>query len=97
MANEHVIVGINSYENAKMFKYLGSLLKNKNSIREEVEYTESRKFMLFSVQTFLTTQLLSKNLKISIYKTIILLIVLYGSEIQSLKLWEKCRNFKIGF
>ena len=34
---------------------------------------------------------LSKNLKIKIYKTIILPVVLYGCEIWSLTLTEECR------
>jgi len=35
--------------------------------------------------------LLSKNIKIKIYSTIILPVVLYGSETWSLKLWEERR------
>ena len=37
------------------------------------------------------TRLLSKNLKIIIYKTIILPVVLYGCETWSLTLREECR------
>ena len=36
-ANEHIRVGSNSYEKVKTFKYLGSLIKNKNSIHEEIK------------------------------------------------------------
>jgi hypothetical protein len=32
LANEHITVGSNSYEKAKNFKYLDSLLKNLNYI-----------------------------------------------------------------
>jgi len=32
IANEHIEIGSNSYEKVKTFKYLGSLLTNKNSI-----------------------------------------------------------------
>jgi len=35
------------------------------------------------------TRLLSKNLKIEIYRTIILPVVLYWCETWSLKLWEE--------
>ena len=45
----------------------------------------------YSVQTLLSSWLLSKNLKIKIYKTIILPVVLYGSEAWSLTLREECR------
>jgi len=43
------------------------------------------------VQNLLSSSLLSKNLKIKIYRTIILLFVLYGCETWSLTLREECR------
>ena len=42
-----------------------------------------------SVQNLLSSRLLSKNLKIKIYRTIILPVVLYGCEAWSLTLWEE--------
>ena len=45
----------------------------------------------YSVQTFLSSRLLSKNLKIKIYKTIILPVVVYGCETWSLTLREVFR------
>ena len=36
IANEDIKIGSNSCEKVKTFKYLGSLLKNQNSIQEEV-------------------------------------------------------------
>jgi hypothetical protein len=39
----------------------------------------------------LSSSLLSKNLKIKIYRTIILPVVLYGCESWSLTLREECR------
>ena len=47
--------------------------------------------MYYSVQTLLSSRLLSKNLKIKIYKTIILPVVLFGCETWSLALREECR------
>jgi hypothetical protein len=44
-----------------------------------------------SVQTLLSSHLISKNLKIKIYKTIILPVVLYGCETWSLTLREEQR------
>jgi len=41
------------------------------------------------VQNLLSSRLLSKNLKINIYRTIILLVVLYGCETWSLILQEE--------
>jgi len=43
------------------------------------------------VQNLLSSSLLSKNLKIKIYRTIILPVVLYGCETWSLTLREECR------
>jgi hypothetical protein len=43
------------------------------------------------VQNLLSSRLLSKNVKIRIYKTIILPVVLYGSETWSLTLREEHR------
>jgi len=49
-----------------------------------------------SVQNLLSSRLLSKNLKIKIHRTIILLVVLYGCETWSLTLREerKLRMFE---
>jgi len=44
-----------------------------------------------SVQNLLSSSLLSKNLNIKIYRTIILPVVLYGCETWSLTLREECR------
>ena len=43
------------------------------------------------MQNLLSSSLLTKNLKIKIYRTIILSVVLYGCEIWSLTLREECR------
>ena len=54
-----------------------------------------RKFLgnacCYSVQNLLSSRLLSKNLKIKIYRTIILPVVLYGCETCSLILREERR------
>jgi len=44
-----------------------------------------------SVQNLLSSSLLSKNLKINLYRTIILPVVLYGFETWLLTLREECR------
>ena len=77
IANVHIKIGSNSYEKVKTFKYLGTLLRNQNYIQEEIK---CRLKAGNSVQTLLSSRLLSKNLKIKIYKTIILPVVLYGCE-----------------
>ena len=45
----------------------------------------------YSVQNLFSSRLLSKNLKIKIYRTIILPVVLYGCETWSLTLREERR------
>ena len=63
------------------FKYLGSLLTNQNYIQEEIKCRlKAGNLCYYSVQTLLPSRLLSKNLKIKIYETIILPVVLYGCE-----------------
>jgi hypothetical protein len=81
-----------SYLNINLFKYLGITLTNQNSIREEVK---SRLKLVnacyYSVHNLLSSRLLSKNLKIRTYRTIILPVVLYGCATWSLTLEEERR------
>ena len=65
-----VKIGSNSYENVKTFNYLGSLLTNQNSIEEIKCRLKAGNSCYYSAQTLLSSRLLSKNLKIKIYKTI---------------------------
>ena len=58
---------------------------NQNSIAEEIKSRlTSGSACYHSVQNLLSSKLLSKNLKIKIYRTIILPVVLYGCETWSL-------------
>ena len=53
----------------KTFKYLGSLLTNQNSLQNEIKCRlKVGNLCYYSVQTFFSSQLLSKNLKIKICK-----------------------------
>ena len=91
IANEHINIGSNSYEKVKTFKYLKSLLTNQYSVQEEIKCRlKAGNACYYSVQTLLYSRLLPKNLKIKIYKTIILPVVLYGCETWSLILREEC-------
>ena len=38
ISKEYIRIGSNSYEKGKSFKYLGSLMTNKNSIQEEIKF-----------------------------------------------------------
>jgi hypothetical protein len=81
-----------SIERVEEFKYLGITLTNKNSIQEEIKSRlKLGNACYYLVQDFLSSSLLSKKLKIKIYRTIILPIVLYGCETWSLTLREERR------
>jgi len=74
-----------SFERVEAFKFLGTALTNQSSIQEEIKSRlKSRNASCRSVQNLLFSSLLSKNLKINIYSTIILPVVLYGCETWSL-------------
>jgi len=74
------------------FKYFGTTLTNQNSIQEEIKSRlKSENACCHSVQNILSSSLLSKNLKIKLYRTIILPIVLYGCETWSLTLRDERR------
>jgi hypothetical protein len=71
------------------FKYLGTTLTDQNFIHEEIKSRlNSGNACYHSVQSLLSSSLLSRNVKVRIYKTIILPVVLYGCETWSLTLRE---------
>jgi len=70
------------------FRYLGTTLANQNSIQGEIKSrVKSGNTFYHSVQNLLSSSLLSKNLEIKIYRTVIL-PVLYVCETWSLTLRE---------
>ena len=65
---------------------------DQNSKEEEIKRRlKSGNACYHSVQNLLSSNLLSKNIKIKIYRTIILPVVLYGCETWSLTLREERR------
>jgi hypothetical protein len=74
------------------FKYLGATLTNQNDIHDEIKSRlNSGNACYYSVQNLLSSRLILKNLKIKIYKSVILPAVLYGCETWSLTLREEHR------
>jgi len=72
------------------FKYMGKTLSNQNSVAEEIKSRlRPGNACYHSMQNLLSSRLLSKNLKMKIYRTLILPVVLYGCETWSLTLREK--------
>ena len=85
-----LFIKVSTFDRVEDFKYLGTTLTNQNSIAEEIKSRlKSGNACYHSVQNLLSSRLLSKNLKIKIYRTVILPVVLYGCETWSLTLREE--------
>jgi hypothetical protein len=87
--NHSIKIGDRSFEKVAQFKYLGTAVTNENVIQEKIKRLNLGNACYHSVQNLLSSRLLSKNVKIRIYKTITLPVVLYGGETWSLTLREE--------
>jgi len=88
--NQSVRIDNSAFERVEEFKYLGTTLTHQNSIPEKFKSRLRLGNVCYhSVQNLLSSRLPSKNLKVKIYRTIILPIILYGCETWSLTLREE--------
>jgi len=88
--SHNIKIGNSSFERVEEFKYLETNLANQNSIQEDTESRlKSGNTCYHPVKNLLSSSLLSKNLKIKKYITLIVPVVSYGCETWSLKLREK--------
>jgi hypothetical protein len=83
--NRDIKIAMRSFENVSKFKYLGRTLRNQNLIEEEIKRRRNSDNACYHPVHNL---LLSKNVKIRIYKTIILLWFCMGAKAR----WRKQHN-----
>jgi sorting nexin-29 len=90
--NHEIKVADRSFENVAQLKYLGTIVTKENLTQEEIKRSvNSGNACYHSVQNLSSSRLLSANVKIKIYKSIIIRVVLYQRETLSVTLREKHR------
>jgi hypothetical protein len=90
--NRNIKTANSSFEIVDKFKYLGTIVTNRNLFQEEIKRRlNSGNACYDSFQKLLPSRLLCKNVENRVHKTIILPLVLYVCETWSLILREEHR------
>ena len=90
--NHNVYIGSKSFERLEHFNYLGTSLTNQNFFHEEIKCRlQSGNTCYYLAQNLSSSSLLSKNIKVQIYGTIILPFALYGCNTWSSTVSEEHR------
>ena len=69
--NHNMKVGNKSYEGVEEFEYLGTIITNQFSIREEINRLKSGNTFYQAVRNLLSSSLLFKNIKFKIYRIVV--------------------------
>jgi hypothetical protein len=93
VVRSHNIKNVNSsFEKVEDLIYLGKILMNKNFLQEGIKRRlKPGNVCYHSVHNLLSSTLLFKNIKIKIYRTVIVSVILYGCKTWSLTMREEHR------
>jgi hypothetical protein len=87
--DQNIRIPNESFEKVATFKYLWTTLTNQNDIHDEMKSRlNSWNGCYYSVPNILSSPLISRNLKIKIYKTLICQLCYVGAEL-CLSLWRR--------
>ena len=96
--NGQLVTNEGNFEEVAEFKYLGTIITNRNEMHKEIKHRlNSGNACYYVLQGLLSSQLLSKNIKLKIYKTVIHPVKVYGCETWTFTMREEksCKYFRI--